>query len=76
LENEVTAIRKDETTIPIKLGRKHKIEGATRLQVVGTKEGRRLKPAKSIFDLAGAGAKYATPKKMKKLLDRLREEDV
>ena len=33
------------------------------------------KPRKSTVDLAGSGAKYATPEEMKKLLDKLREED-
>jgi len=31
---------------------------------------------KSTVDLAGSGAGYATPEKMKRLLDRLRDEDV
>ena len=31
---------------------------------------------KSTIDLAGAGAKHANPEEMKKLLDKLREEDV
>jgi len=34
-----------------------------------------FKRRKSITDLAGSGAKYATPEEMKKLLDKLREED-
>jgi hypothetical protein len=29
---------------------------------------------KSTIDLAGSGAKHATPQKMKQLLDKLREE--
>jgi len=35
-----------------------------------------FRPKKSTVDLAGSGAEYATPDEMKKLLDRLREEDV
>jgi hypothetical protein len=31
---------------------------------------------KSTLDLAGSGAKYATPEEMRRLLDKLREEDV
>lgn len=75
MENEVVVTRKGQTTIPVKLRRKYNIEKGTRLEVVDTAEGILFKPAKSIFDLAGAGAKYATPEEMKKLLDELREED-
>jgi hypothetical protein len=41
-----------------------------------TEEGILLRPKKSTIDLAGSGAKYATPEEMKRLLDKLREEDV
>ena len=75
MENEVVATRKGQTTIPVKLRRKCKIEKGSRLEVVETAEGILLKPAKSIFDLAGAGSKYATPEEMEKLLDEIREED-
>ena len=34
-----------------------------------------LKPKMTTWDLAGSGSKFATPEEMKKLLDRLREED-
>jgi hypothetical protein len=30
----------------------------------------------STIDLAGSGAKHSTPEEMKRLLDKLREEDV
>jgi hypothetical protein len=36
----------------------------------------RPKNIKSTIDLAGSGAKHATPEEMKRLLDKLREEDV
>jgi AbrB family looped-hinge helix DNA binding protein len=75
METEVVVTRKGQTTIPVKLRRKYMIEEGTRLQVVDTKEGILLKPAKSIFDLAGADADCAKPEEMKKLLDELREED-
>jgi len=55
---------------------KHKIEEGTRLEVIETGEGILFRPRKSTIDLAGSGAKHATPEEMKKLLDRLREEDV
>jgi len=75
MKNEVVVTRKGQTTIPVKLRMKYKIEEGTRLEVVDTQEGILFKPRKSTIDLAGSGAKYATPKEMKKLLDELREED-
>lgn len=75
LENEVVVTRKGQTTIPIKLRAKYNIEEGTRLEVVDTEEGILFKPKKSTVDLAGSGAKYATPEEMKKLLDKLRQED-
>jgi AbrB family looped-hinge helix DNA binding protein len=75
LEKEVVVTRKGQTTIPVKLRAKYKIEEGTRLEVVDTEEGILFKPMKSTVDLAGSGAKYATPEEMKKLLDKLREED-
>ena len=68
--------RKGQTTIPSKLRRKYKIEEGTRLEVIDTEEGILFRPKKSTIDLAGSGAKFATPEEMKKLLDRLRKEDV
>ena len=76
LESEVVVTRKGQTTIPIKLRLKYKIEEGTRLQVVDTNNGILFKPKLSTMDLAGSGAKYATPEEMKKLLDKLRDEDV
>ena len=76
LESEVVVTRKGQTTIPVKLRRKYKIEEGTRLQVVDTNNGIFFKPKLSTMDLAGSGAKYATPEEMKKLLDKLRDEDV
>ena len=76
LESEVVVTRKGQTTIPVKLRRKYKIEEGTRLQVVDTNNGILFKPKLSTMDLAGSGAKYATPEEMKKLLDKLRDEDV
>ncbi|MEM3377967.1 MAG: AbrB/MazE/SpoVT family DNA-binding domain-containing protein [Candidatus Bathyarchaeia archaeon] len=72
MTNEVLVTSKGQTTIPVELRKKYNIERRTRLEFVDTPEGILLKPAKSIFDLAGAGAKPATPEEMKKLLDALR----
>lgn len=76
MEIEVVVTRKGQTTIPAKLRKKFKIQEGTRLEVIETKEGILFKPKKSTIDLAGSGAKHASPEEMKKLLDKLREEDV
>ncbi|MBC7130669.1 AbrB/MazE/SpoVT family DNA-binding domain-containing protein [Candidatus Bathyarchaeota archaeon] len=73
---EVVVTRKGQTTIPAKFRKKYNIEEGTRLQVIETPEGILFKPQKSTIDLAGSGAKHATPQEMKNLLDKLREEDV
>lgn len=76
MESEVVVTRKGQTTIPAKLRKQFKIEGGTRLEVVATQEGILFKPKKSIWDMIGSGAKFATVEEMKKELDKLREEDV
>jgi len=76
MKNEVVVTRKGQTTIPAKLRMRHKIEEGTRLEVIDTEEGILFRPRKSTIDLAGSGSEYATPEEMKKLLDRIREEDV
>ena len=76
MEYEVVVTRKGQTTIPAEIRKKYRIEKGTRLEVIDTKEGILFKPKKSTIDLAGSGARYATPEEMKKLLDKLREEDV
>jgi AbrB family looped-hinge helix DNA binding protein len=76
METEVVVTRKGQITMPAKLRAKFKIEKGTRLEVVETDEGILFKPKKSTIDLAGAGAKHATPQEMKKLLGKLREEGV
>jgi AbrB family looped-hinge helix DNA binding protein len=75
MANEVVVTRKGQTTIPVQLRRKFKIEEGTRLEVIETEEGILFKPKKSTWDLAGSGARFATPEEMKELLDKLREED-
>jgi AbrB family looped-hinge helix DNA binding protein len=75
METEVVVTKKGQTTIPVRLRKKFKIEEGTRLEVVETNEGILLKPKKSIWDLIGTGSSFATPEEMKKLLDKLREED-
>jgi AbrB family looped-hinge helix DNA binding protein len=73
---ELIVTRKGQTTIPAQLRKKYKIQQGTRLEVTETPEGILFKPKKSTIDLAGSGAKHATPEEMKRLLDKLREENV
>lgn len=75
MESEVVVTRKGQTTIPARLRKKFKIEEGTRLEVIETQEGILLKPKKSIWDLIGSGAPFASVEEMKKELDKLREED-
>lgn len=75
MENEVVVTKKGQTTIPVRLRKKYKIEEGTRLQVVDTQEGILLKPKKSIWDMIGSGSEFATVEEMNKLLDKLRHED-
>jgi AbrB family looped-hinge helix DNA binding protein len=72
---EVVVTRKGQTTIPAELRKKYKIQEGTRLEVTDTDEGILFKPKKSTIDLAGSGAKHATPEEMKRLLDKSRQED-
>jgi AbrB family looped-hinge helix DNA binding protein len=76
METEVVVTRKGQSTIPARLRKKFKIEEGTRLEVVETAEGILFKPKMSTWDLAGSGSKFASAEEMKKLLDKLREEDV
>jgi len=73
---EVVVTRKGQTTIPAELRRKYGIEEGTRLVVVDTGDGILFKPAPTTADLAGSGSDVATPEEMKRILDRLREEDL
>lgn len=75
LESEVVVTRKGQTTIPAWLRAKFNIEEGTRLEVVETAEGILFRPKKSTVDLAGSGARFATPEEMKRVLDRLRDLD-
>lgn len=76
MDEDVVVTRKGQTTIPVRLRAKHGIEEGTRLEVIDTEEGILFRPKKSFLELAGSGSKHASVEEMKKLLDRLREEDV
>jgi AbrB family looped-hinge helix DNA binding protein len=75
LETEIVVKKKGQTTIPVRIRKKFKIEEGTRLAVVETDEGILLKPKKSFWDMLGSGSEFATVEEMNKLLDKLRHED-
>ncbi len=75
MTEEVLVTRKGQTTIPARLRKKYLIREGTRLEVVDSGTGILLKPKPSTVDLVGSGSKYATPEEMKRLLDKMREED-
>jgi AbrB family looped-hinge helix DNA binding protein len=72
---EVVVTKKGQTTIPVKLRKKYKIEEGTKLQVLDTEQGILLKPKKSIWDMIGAFSNSATADEIDKLLYKLRHED-
>ena len=76
MTEEVVVTRKGQTTIPVTLRKKYGIQEGTRLELLDMGEGVLLKRKVSFLDLAGSGAKKATVKEIKDLLDRLRREDV
>ena len=75
METEIVVKKKGQTTIPVRIRRKFKIEEGTHLEVVETAEGILLKPKKSFWDMIGADSEFATPEEVKKDLDKLRHED-
>jgi len=75
METEIIVKKKGQTTIPVGIRKKLKIEEGTRLEVVITNEGLLLKPKKSFWDMIGAYSDFGTPEEVKKELDALRHED-
>jgi len=73
---EVTITRKGQVTIPAKIRRKLGLEKGRKLAIWLEDDKIIMKPIPTIFDLGGTGASKATPEKMKKMLDKLREEDI
>lgn len=73
---EVTVTRKGQTTIPAELRTKYHIKEGSRLDVTDIGNGIMFRPKKSFLDLAGSGAEKASVAEMKRILDKLREEDV
>jgi AbrB family looped-hinge helix DNA binding protein len=76
MDYEVVVTRKGQTTIPAPLRRKYGIVEGTRMVVREMGEGIVFIRAVGIYDLAGSGSNYSTPDEMKKLLDKLRNEDL
>ena len=75
MTEEVLVTRKGQTTIPARLREKYRIRMGTRLEVIDSGSGILLKPKPSTVDLAGSGSKHSNPREMKRLLDKLRQED-
>jgi AbrB family looped-hinge helix DNA binding protein len=75
MTEEVLVTRKGQTTIPVRLRRKYRIKEGSRLEVIDSGSGILLKPKPNTADLAGSGSEHSTPEQMKRLLDRMREED-
>ena len=75
MENEVVVTKKGQTTIPVRLRKKFKIEEGTKLEVVETNEGILFKLKTSPKDFAETCPQFATPQEMKKILTKLREKD-
>ena len=75
MTEEVLVTRKGQTTIPARLRKKYGIREGTRLEVIDSGSGILLKRKPNTVDLAGSGSKYSTPREMKRLLDKMREED-
>jgi AbrB family looped-hinge helix DNA binding protein len=75
METEIIVKKKGQTTIPVGIRKKLKIEEGTRLEVKVTDEGILLKPVKSIWDMLGAYSQFGTPEEVKKEIDQLRHDD-
>jgi AbrB family looped-hinge helix DNA binding protein len=75
METEIVVKKKGQTTIPVGIRKKLKIEEGTRFEAVITNEGLLLKPKKSFWDMIGAYAEFGTPEEVKKEIDQLRQED-
>jgi AbrB family looped-hinge helix DNA binding protein len=71
---EIIVRKKGQITIPAQLRKKYKITAGTSLQVREVSGGIVLKPL-SIWDMIGSGSSKANVTEMKRLLDKLRQED-
>lgn len=74
METEIVVKKKGQTTIPVRIRKKLKIEQGTRLEAIITDEGLLLKPKKSIWDMIGAFSNQASVEEMNQLHYELRHE--
>lgn len=74
-ETEVVVTKKGQTTIPVKLRKKYRIEEGTKLEVADTNEGILFKPKKTIWDMIGAYPDPIAADKIDKLLYKIRHEE-
>jgi AbrB family looped-hinge helix DNA binding protein len=79
LEYEVETViivkKKGQTTIPVRIRKKLKIEEGTRLEIVETDGSILLKPKKSIWAMIGAFSDQASVEQMNQLHYKLRHEE-
>jgi AbrB family looped-hinge helix DNA binding protein len=73
---EVAVSKKGQITIPVELRRKFHIEEGSKVEVTEEDGVIVVRKLPSIFDLAGSGAGKGDVEELKKMLDRMREEDV
>ena len=71
---EVT--RKGQITIPVELRRRFGIVEGSKVEVLEEGGILVIRKLQSIFDLAGSGAGKGDVGELKRILDRMREEDV
>ena len=70
----VKVTRRGQTTIPIEIREQCGIKEGDKLLVQVTEKGILFKPVPKLIDMAGIDAEYATPEKINKMIDKLREE--
>jgi len=72
---DVLVTRKGQITIPVELRRKFGIEEGSKVEVMEEEGSITIRKLRSIFDLAGSGAGKGDVEELKRMLDRMREED-
>jgi len=71
---EILVARKGQVTIPVEYRKIYKIDKGVRMLVEDTVDGLLLKPIQNLEEQAGIDAGKYDVKKLKMLLDRVREE--
>jgi AbrB family looped-hinge helix DNA binding protein len=73
---KIAVTRKSQVTIPADIRKKLGLQEGMRVTI--WEEGGKvvMKPLPSILSMAGSGSGKASPGEMKKMLDKLREEDL